>query len=149
MAKKRLVTAVDEDVYSLINEQSKSRGLSVYVFAGDLLTKASLNTEKHAADQLLAPHIRMAVQQELTRMSDQIIEMLVRIYMEGGTSRRLTQLLLAQTGGLDSNSVGSAMQIAWDNTYADMSVSLAGLTGWKAKVTKNSLLRVEPGQQAE
>lgn len=146
--KAQIGLGLNEDVAALLRQRAAEQGLSVYVYAGDLLTTALLNTHKEDADQLLAPHIRKVVREELKHMSDQVIEMLVRIYMEGGTSRRLTQAVLSYVGNLnvghmDSETLSKATQTAWNRTYSDMDESLAGLIGWRGKVSRNQLLRIQ------
>ena len=115
----------------LLKQQAKSENLSVYNYGGDLLERAVNYVQKDATDELLAPHIRQVVRQEVDRMMEGLTELLLRIYMESGTGRRMTQAGLMLPSQQTREKVLEIAEKNWENTYRELREDVKGIGDWR------------------
>lgn len=121
---------VPNDVYTLIEQQAARANLSPYAYSSDVLMRGVLYEQKQLADELLTPHIRAAVRQEVDRMLDSMNDFLLRTYMEAATGRRLAQLVLRQSFG-DKERASKAFEDNWQVSYEYLRKDIRGIGHWR------------------
>ncbi|WP_147363983.1 hypothetical protein [Deinococcus cavernae] len=135
MSKSNAVTKVQLRITGsnlrVLKQQAEAENLSVYNYGGDLLERALNYASKEASDELLAPHIRRAVRQEVDRMLETLTELLLRVYMEAGTGRRLTQAGLMLPTQMPREKVLDLTEKNWDNTYRELRDDVKGISDWR------------------
>lgn len=136
----KLQVRVSEEIARRIKQKCDEENLSVYAYAGSLLEQAFIYDYKGTSDQLLAPHIRSAVRQELDRMMENMMEVLLRNYMEAGTARRLIQSSLILPPEQSREKVLELERRNWENTARDLREDIKGIGDWRKLLVNDPLV---------
>ncbi|CAM4413227.1 hypothetical protein DEMA109039_18215 [Deinococcus marmoris] len=132
-----------------IKQKCDEENLSVYAYAGDLLEQAFIYDYKGTSDQLLAPHIRSAVRQEINQMMENLMEMMIRSYMEAGTARRMVQASLILPPQLDRERVRELERRNWDSTYKELREDIKGFGNWRRLLVDDPLINQAEMEEEE
>lgn len=130
---------ISAESLKILQKKSEAEGLSVYAYAGDLLERAVIYDHKDVSDQLLAPHIRAAVREELHSMMESMMEMLTRTYLEAGTGRRLIQTNLTLLPEMSREEVIELQKRNWDNAQKQLREDIQGIGDWRRLLVDNPL----------
>jgi len=145
----RLQVGVSEELARRIKQKCDQENMSVYAYAGHLLEQAFIHDYKGTSDQLLAPHIRSAVRQEINQMMENLMEMMVRSYMEAGTARRMVQASLILPPQLDRERVRELERRNWDSTYKELREDIKGFGNWRRLLVDDPLMNQADVEEEE
>lgn len=136
---KKIHVRVSADAAKELKKMAEAEGLSPYAYGGYLLERAVIYEHKSVSDQLLAPHIRAAVREELHSMMESMMQMLTRTYLEAGTGRRLIQTNLTLLPEMSREDVIELQKRNWDNAQKQLREDIQGVGDWRRLLVDNPL----------
>lgn len=126
----RMTVRVSAEVAENLQAKALIGNAPLTELGGELLTLglSVLDTDQQQA--LLMPLMRNMLRGELKRFTDAIHEILLRSYLESGTSRRLIQGLLLEQPGVDRGTVIEVEAKNWNNALQELNRDSKGVRKW-------------------
>lgn len=131
----RIHVRISAEEARILQDKSAKLGVSLTEYGGAVLSKGLLHTEVEDSEAIMLPLVRRAVRAECDRFLDRILEMLVRNYMEAGTSRRLIEASMVFPPPQTREFVKQLENVNWDATYEDLREDLQGIGDWRLLLT--------------
>lgn len=141
----KLQVRVSEENASWLADQSHAHSVPVTEFGGALLERAIEAERRGDTEALVMPLIRRLIRQELGRFQSEVLEMMIRTYMEAGTTRRIMLTDIARTSGLPREEVKRLEEANWNVTYEALRKQMKGMPELLAHLRSEDDLR-NPGE---